>query len=109
MNLSLHTVANQGLGSRRELDSLTPEALGTFSVSEVPASTSSPGNTEVSPSGKKGAKGRKRVGTTYPLTLVRLLHEIFFFFLFNVVKDLFDEVIFSFCLSVDFPDWLHSE
>ena len=54
-----------GLGSLRELDSLPSEALGTLLVSEALASTSSSVNTEVGPSGKKGAKGRRRVGTIF--------------------------------------------
>ena len=65
MNPSHSTVATQGLGSSRELDSLPSETLGTLPRSEVPAGTSSSGNTEAGPSGKKGAKGRRRVGTTF--------------------------------------------
>ena len=63
MNLSQITVASQGLGSRRELDSLPSDDPGNPSALEAPAGTSSSVNTEAGPSGKKGAKGRRRVAT----------------------------------------------
>ena len=73
MNLSQITVASQGLGSRRELDSLPSDDPGNPSALEAPAGTSSSVNTEAGPSGKKGAKGRRRVATIYKL-IVHIIH-----------------------------------
>ena len=60
------TYQRYGVGIQEKwLQEMTGETLGTLLRSEVPAGTSSSGNTEAGPSGKEGAKGRRRVGTTF--------------------------------------------